>query len=66
MKAKRKNAPEKLAIPVRLLKATPLIVKQITARVVSDSSNSANPRRPPLCLACALLKVSVKSVRAIN
>ena len=50
MKAKRKNTREKLAIPARLLKATPLMVKQITARVVSDRSNSANPR--PYRFAC--------------
>ena len=40
--ARRKNAPEKLAIAARLRKETTLTVKQIAARVVLGTSKSAN------------------------
>jgi hypothetical protein len=40
--ARRKNAPEKLAIAARLRKETTLTVKEIAARVVLGTSKSAN------------------------
>ena len=62
--ARRKNAPEKLAIAPRLRKETTLSVKEIVARVALGTSKSANAklhrwmRNNPRINAPALLSAS--------